>query len=103
MAEGKEYICDDCLKEIDDNEVTVEELIKGKVEVSFNSALLLFDEGHQCKRKKETHATSLQSIDATGSGKKKPQFCLLDPKGKVIAIRSFTNEDILAEDWIVIK
>lgn len=105
--ETKEYdLCETCEKAMQDAGVigyTTQEMIELEAEFRFDLALILMDEAHCTKRKGEEYLTCLREVDTTGCGDFKPEFVQVDEEGKVVSYRTFTTEDILASDWIVVK
>jgi hypothetical protein len=132
MEEKVQYeLCETCEKKLEEAGVygpTAEEMIEQGIEFGFDLAVALAEHGHKVKRKDEQYVTVLQAIDpdpykpkaidpdpykskaidpdpyrAKCEEEEKLDFFNLNEEGKRISYRTFTNADILAFDWIVVK
>lgn len=103
-------LCPKCQKNVEKelNELgltsaTVEELIEEEALINFSLAVDLAKEGHLVKRVNDKFPFTVKEVDPTGCGEKKLEFCVVNEELEIISYKTFSNEDILADDYIVVK
>lgn len=111
MQELNYELCEQCEKNMQEalNELgkgagmTIEEMIETEAQIPATFAIGLAQEGHIVRRVNDAdHFTVQIAKDGLNAGKE--DFCIVNAEGEQTgSYRLFTTEDLLAEDYIVVK
>lgn len=81
--------------------LTTEEMIAEEAELSAPDAISFAMDGNYLMRKGDQYPFTVRNVEINGS--MVPQFCIVDENYKTIAYKSFTAEELFANDYLIIE
>jgi hypothetical protein len=104
-------LCEKCDKMITElfkettknKKTTVETLIEERETFSVGTAISFAEQGRYVKREGDEYAFTLREVSIDGGEEKTKEFCIVDENLETIGYKTFTTEDLLAKDYIIIK
>lgn len=101
-------LCNDCIQKMEENglvDLSIDQMIETEAELPATLAIELAneEEGIYFKRKGDEHPFTVRTVDVDGSGNLSREFCIVNEQKKTIGYKTFTTEELLAQDYIIVE